>query len=64
MRADAESRVLTRDFEGALMLEPKVMVADEPVDGLPHLVTDTLMAEPGARRRVAEETLRFAESLR
>ncbi|HEX2103255.1 MAG TPA: 2-phospho-L-lactate transferase [Solirubrobacteraceae bacterium] len=40
------------------------MVADEPVDGLPHLVTDTLMADAAARRRVAEETLRFAEGLR
>src|SRR4051812_27148892 len=40
------------------------IVADEPVDGLPHLVTDTLMADAAARRRVAEETLRFAESLR
>ena len=40
------------------------MVADEPVDGLPHLVTETLMTDAPARRRVAEETLRFAESLR
>jgi LPPG:FO 2-phospho-L-lactate transferase len=39
------------------------IVADEPVDGLPHLVTDTLMADAAARRRVAEETLRFAEGL-
>jgi LPPG:FO 2-phospho-L-lactate transferase len=39
------------------------MVADEPVDGLPGLVTDTLMADAAGRRRVAEETLRFAESL-
>jgi LPPG:FO 2-phospho-L-lactate transferase len=40
------------------------IVADEPVDGLPHLVTNTLMTDAAARRRVAEETLRFAESLR
>jgi LPPG:FO 2-phospho-L-lactate transferase len=40
------------------------IVADEPVDGLPHVVTDTLMADAAARRRVAEETLAFAESLR
>jgi LPPG:FO 2-phospho-L-lactate transferase len=40
------------------------IVADEPVDGLPHLVTNTLMSDAAARRRVAEETLRFAESLR
>ena len=40
------------------------MVADEAVDGLPHLVCDTLMTDAAARRRVADETLRFAESLR
>jgi LPPG:FO 2-phospho-L-lactate transferase len=40
------------------------IVADEPVDGVPHLVTDTLMTDAAARRRVADETLRFAESLR
>ena len=40
------------------------MVADEPVDGLPHVVIDTLMADAAARRRVAEEALRFAEGLR
>jgi len=39
------------------------MVADEPVEGLPHLVTDTLMTDAAGRRRVAEETLRFAEGL-
>ena len=39
------------------------IVADEPVDGIPHHVTDTLMADAAARRRVAEETLRFAASL-
>jgi hypothetical protein len=30
---------------------------------VPVLVTDTLMGDAAARRRVAEETLRFAESL-
>jgi LPPG:FO 2-phospho-L-lactate transferase len=39
------------------------IVADEPVDGIPGIVTDTLMSDAAARRRVAEETLRFAESL-
>jgi LPPG:FO 2-phospho-L-lactate transferase len=40
------------------------IVSDEQAAGaLPALVTDTLMADPGARRRVAQETLRFAESL-
>jgi LPPG:FO 2-phospho-L-lactate transferase len=40
------------------------IVADEAVEGLPHLVTDTLMGDAAARRRVAGETLRFADSLR
>jgi LPPG:FO 2-phospho-L-lactate transferase len=41
------------------------LVADEPAaDGLPVLQTDTLMADAAGRRRVAEETLRFAEGLR
>jgi LPPG:FO 2-phospho-L-lactate transferase len=40
------------------------MVADEPVAGLRHAVTDTLMTDAADRRRVAEETLRFAETLR
>jgi LPPG:FO 2-phospho-L-lactate transferase len=39
------------------------IVADEPVDDLPHRLSDTLMADAAGRRRVAEETLRFAESL-
>ncbi len=40
------------------------LVADEPVAGVPTLETDTLMADPGSRRRVAAETLEFARSLR
>jgi LPPG:FO 2-phospho-L-lactate transferase len=39
------------------------LVTDEPFDGLPTLQTDTMMGDPEARRRVAAETLRFAESL-
>ena len=40
------------------------MVTDErDAGGLPVLITDTLMGDAAARRRVAEETLRFAESL-
>jgi LPPG:FO 2-phospho-L-lactate transferase len=39
------------------------VVADEPVDGLPVLETDTLMSDAAGRRRVAAETLRFAEAL-
>ena len=39
------------------------LVADEECAGMPVLRTDTLMADAGARRRVAAETLRFAEGL-
>ena len=40
------------------------VVADELVEGLPCLVTDTLMDTPEARARVAATTLDFAGSLR
>jgi len=40
------------------------MVADEAVEGIPALVTDTLMQSSTARRRVAAQTLDFAASLR
>jgi LPPG:FO 2-phospho-L-lactate transferase len=39
------------------------LVADEPVDGLPVLQTDTVMSDAASRRRVAEQTLTFAEGL-
>jgi LPPG:FO 2-phospho-L-lactate transferase len=39
------------------------LVADEAVDGLPVLRTDTLLADADGRRRVAAETLAFAEGL-
>jgi LPPG:FO 2-phospho-L-lactate transferase len=39
------------------------LVADEPFDRLPALRADTMMGDAEARRRVAAETLRFAESL-
>lgn len=39
------------------------LVADERASGVPVLETDVLMADAGARRRVAEETLRFALAL-
>jgi LPPG:FO 2-phospho-L-lactate transferase len=39
------------------------IVADEPVERLPMLATDTRMVDAAARRRVAEEVLRFAEGL-
>jgi LPPG:FO 2-phospho-L-lactate transferase len=37
------------------------MVADEPVEGLRHVVTDTLMTDAPSRRRVAEAALSLAE---
>jgi LPPG:FO 2-phospho-L-lactate transferase len=39
------------------------IVADEPVEGLPALEIDTRMDDATARRRVAEDVLRFAETL-
>ena len=39
------------------------LVADEPVDGLPVLQTDTLMSDAAGRRRLAGQTLAFAEGL-
>jgi LPPG:FO 2-phospho-L-lactate transferase len=39
------------------------LVADEPTDVLPVLETDVLMGDALGRRRVAEDTLRFALSL-
>ena len=39
------------------------LVADEAVEGLPVLRTDTLMDDAAGRRRVAAETLQFAEGL-
>ncbi|MCW2989883.1 MAG: 2-phospho-L-lactate transferase [Solirubrobacterales bacterium] len=40
------------------------LVADERVDAVATLETDTLMSDPEARRRVAAETLEFARALR
>jgi LPPG:FO 2-phospho-L-lactate transferase len=39
------------------------LVADEPVEGLPCLVTDTVMDSPDRRREVAAELTRFGRSL-
>jgi LPPG:FO 2-phospho-L-lactate transferase len=39
------------------------LVADEPAASLPTLVTDTLMADAAARRRLAQQTLDHAASL-
>jgi LPPG:FO 2-phospho-L-lactate transferase len=40
------------------------IVADEPADGIPELVTDTLMQDAEDRVRLAREVLDFAASLR
>jgi LPPG:FO 2-phospho-L-lactate transferase len=48
------------DFYGELL---HGVVADEPVDGLPTLQCDTRMDDSDARRRVAEQTLSFAQAL-
>jgi LPPG:FO 2-phospho-L-lactate transferase len=48
-----------RAYEGLL----DGIVADEPVQGLPALETDTRMDDADSRRRVAQDVLRFAESL-
>ena len=40
------------------------IVADEPADGIPELVTDTVMRSAEDRARVAREVLDFAASLR
>ena len=40
------------------------IVADEPAEGLPELVTDTLMQSAEDRARLAREVLDFAASLR
>jgi LPPG:FO 2-phospho-L-lactate transferase len=39
------------------------LVADERADAVPTLETDVLLADPDARRRVADATLRFAGAL-
>jgi LPPG:FO 2-phospho-L-lactate transferase len=40
------------------------IVADEHVEGIPALRVETLMADADGRRRLAERTLEFAQSLR
>ena len=49
------------DFYGELL---DGIVADESVAGLASLQTDTRMDDAGGRRRLAEQTLDFAEALR
>jgi LPPG:FO 2-phospho-L-lactate transferase len=56
---DASSAAIAAWYDGLI----DGLVADEPVDGLPVLQTDTLMSDAASRRRVAAETLHFAERL-
>ena len=39
------------------------IVADEPVEGLPCLVTDTLMDDPERRRALAQKIVEFGKNL-
>jgi LPPG:FO 2-phospho-L-lactate transferase len=50
---------IARAYSGVI----DAIVADEAVDGLPGLVTDTLMSTPEDRTRVARELLDFSASL-
>jgi LPPG:FO 2-phospho-L-lactate transferase len=56
---DPSASGIARAYEGLI----DGMVADEPVEGLPALVTDTLMDTAEGRRQVAERTLDFALSV-
>jgi len=56
---DASSAAVAACYAGLI----DGLVADEPVDGLPVLQTDTLMSDAAGRRRVASETLSFAQGL-
>ena len=59
---DASAAGIARAYDGLL----DGIVADEdldPAQELPLLRMDTLMSDAASRRRVAEETLRFAEAL-
>ena len=57
---DASTEAIAASYAGLI----DGLVADEPVDGLPVLQTDILMSDAARRRRVAEQTLAFAEGLR
>jgi LPPG:FO 2-phospho-L-lactate transferase len=56
---DASTEAIAASYAGLV----DGLVADEPVDGLPVLQTDTLMTDAESRHRLAAETLRFAEGL-
>ena len=56
---DASTEAVAACYDGLI----DGLVADEPVDGLPVLQTDTLMTDADSRRRVADDTLGFALGL-
>ena len=56
---DADHAGIAACYDGLL----DGLVADGAVDGLPVLQTRTLMTDPESRRRLAAQTLRFAEGL-
>jgi LPPG:FO 2-phospho-L-lactate transferase len=56
---DLDAGGIAAAYEGVI----EGLVADERTDAVPVLETGVLLDEPGERRRVAEETLRFAEGL-
>jgi LPPG:FO 2-phospho-L-lactate transferase len=56
---DHSAQGIVSAYEGVL----DGLIADEPADGPPTLVTDTLMTDAEARRRLAAQTLDHAASL-
>jgi LPPG:FO 2-phospho-L-lactate transferase len=56
---DPDAAGVARAYEGLI----DGVVADEPVDGLPALVTATLMHDPESRRGLAQRVLDFGRSL-
>ena len=58
---DADHAAIAAVYDG--LIDGLVADGSEPVDGLPVLLTDTLMTDAASRRRLATETLRFAEGL-
>jgi LPPG:FO 2-phospho-L-lactate transferase len=56
---ERSARGVARVYKGVI----DGVVADEPVEGLPGLVTDTLMEGPEQRRALAAKVLEFARTL-
>jgi LPPG:FO 2-phospho-L-lactate transferase len=56
---DLDAAGIARAFSGVI----DAVVADEAVDGMPCLVTDTLMDDQEARRRLAAEVVEFGRGL-